>query len=101
MIIQYGISRAVQETGKRKRTEHNNGRLTVSGSPIDVGWSQKVRSLILARHPGWTVTGWAELDEGKANTRYQITAAFELGYKCCEQGLNLEAALAELSKHFR
>lgn len=96
MIIQYGVNRT-SKVGRKKVVEHKNGKLIVSGFPEDVGWSQKVRSLIQSKESGWSVTGWAEIHEELSPA---LVAACEFGFRCAEKGLNLEMTLAEFKKLF-
>lgn len=94
MRVQYGINRAVK-VGRKKTIEHSQGVLTVSGSPKDVGWSAKIKGLIYSKHPGWNITGWAEI---AVVTSQEQLLAFEAGYRACEKGDNLQMALDKFVK---
>lgn len=65
MTINYGVNRRLPAVGKRRRRiEHKNGRLEVEGNWADPTFHESIRTAILQRHKGWSITGYAQETSG-------------------------------------
>lgn len=95
MKIRYGISKPNPEK-KHPKWLRENHTMEVEVDPKDASWGAKVRMMIGAKHPGWSVSGFAELKERTIDpNRVALLTAFELGYRCAEKGMNLQMAIEE------
>ena len=60
-IVQYGMNQRTRRPHRRRVITHRNFQLEVDlpSDPLeDASGGEALRSLLLARHPGWNLTGY-------------------------------------------
>lgn len=62
--VKYGINRMTLK-GRKKFREYSNGQRDVPLAEDDPGFLRNMLDYVVAKHPGWSLTGYAPYEDPK------------------------------------